>query len=265
MAGERSVARDTRRPPATVAGGRGWPVKQPPRARGSSATVIGYSSSAELDRTARAELKHQEAVIARACQSRGLRLLEFVGDLESASGNRPGRPGLDYALKRISAGDASGLIVTELSRMTRSAAKLGVIIQRLDACEARLIARSHGLDTADPHGRRFADLLVEISGWESERISNRTRKGLEAARQRGRRIGRAAVADYPDLRDHITDMRSRGMTLQAIADELNERGVPTVRGGEKWRHSSVQATIGYRRRTRASRTAPVDRRSQQRN
>jgi hypothetical protein len=37
------------------------------------------------------------------------------------------------------------------------------------------------------------------------------------------------------------------MTLQAIADRLNEEGVPTLRGGEKWRPSSVQAAVGYRR------------------
>jgi recombinase len=42
-------------------------------------------------------------------------------------------------------------------------------------------------------------------------------------------------------------MRAQGMTLQAIADQLNEEGVPTVRGGTKWRHSSVQAAAGYRR------------------
>ena len=42
-------------------------------------------------------------------------------------------------------------------------------------------------------------------------------------------------------------MRAQGMTLQAIADRLNEEGVPTVRGGAKWRHSSVQAAVGYRR------------------
>jgi hypothetical protein len=41
------------------------------------------------------------------------------------------------------------------------------------------------------------------------------------------------------------------MTLQAIADRLNEEGVPTVRGGTKWRHSSVQAAAGYRRGQRA--------------
>ena len=43
-------------------------------------------------------------------------------------------------------------------------------------------------------------------------------------------------------------MRAEGMTLQAIADRLNEEGVPTVRGGAKWRHSSIQVAAGYRRR-----------------
>jgi hypothetical protein len=37
------------------------------------------------------------------------------------------------------------------------------------------------------------------------------------------------------------------MTLQAIADQLNAEGVPTLRGGAMWRPSSVQAALGYRR------------------
>jgi hypothetical protein len=41
------------------------------------------------------------------------------------------------------------------------------------------------------------------------------------------------------------------MTLQAIADRLNEMGVSTVRGGAKWRPSSVQAAVGYKRRPRS--------------
>ena len=40
------------------------------------------------------------------------------------------------------------------------------------------------------------------------------------------------------------------MTLQAIADRLNEEGVPTVRGGAEWRPSSIQAAAGYKRRPR---------------
>jgi hypothetical protein len=42
-------------------------------------------------------------------------------------------------------------------------------------------------------------------------------------------------------------MRASGMTLQAIADELNDSGVPTVRGGARWRPSSVQSVLGYKR------------------
>jgi hypothetical protein len=37
------------------------------------------------------------------------------------------------------------------------------------------------------------------------------------------------------------------MTLQAIADQLNAEGVPTLRGGALWRPSSVQTALGYRR------------------
>jgi hypothetical protein len=37
------------------------------------------------------------------------------------------------------------------------------------------------------------------------------------------------------------------MTLQAIADILNEEGVTTLRGGTMWRPSSVQRATGYHR------------------
>jgi hypothetical protein len=42
-------------------------------------------------------------------------------------------------------------------------------------------------------------------------------------------------------------MRDGGMTLQAIADRLNEERVPTARGGSEWRRSSVNSLLGYRR------------------
>jgi hypothetical protein len=70
---------------------------------------------------------------------------------------------------------------------------------------------------------------------------------MAAARLRGGGQGRVAVADMPELQERITRMREDGMTLQAIADVLNEEGVPTLRGGAMWRPSSVQRATGYRR------------------
>ena len=70
---------------------------------------------------------------------------------------------------------------------------------------------------------------------------------LQAPRN-GRRRGRPALADDPELVERITRMRAQGMTLQAIADRLNAEGVPTVRGGVEWRPSSVRGGLGYKRR-----------------
>jgi hypothetical protein len=47
--------------------------------------------------------------------------------------------------------------------------------------------------------------------------------------------------------ERIAAMRAANMTLSAIAEQLNAEGVPTLRGGKKWRPSSIQATLGYRR------------------
>jgi DNA invertase Pin-like site-specific DNA recombinase len=209
--------------------------------------ALGYASGPGRGRDATRELAAQAEVIARECEERGLELLEVVHEREPANGKALSRPGLAYALERIAKQEAGVLVVSELSRITRSAADLGMVIQWISRSNARLVAAAHGLDTHRLDGRLAADLLVEVSGWEAARLSERTRNGLEAARRNGRMTGRPAVADNPDLKERILQMRSEGMTLQAIADRLNAEGVPTVRGGTKWRHSSVQAAAGYKR------------------
>jgi DNA invertase Pin-like site-specific DNA recombinase len=174
-----------------------------------------------------------------------------VREREPPNGKALTRPGFVYTLERIASGHASGLVVSELSRITRSAAEVGKVIEWLTRAQARLVAAAHGFDTESADGQLAADLLMEVSRWESVRLSERTRTGLRVARQNGRTAGRPAVVDDPDLRERIAQMREEGMTLQAIADRLNEEGVPTVRGGAKWRHSSVQTAAGYVRRPRA--------------
>src|SRR5947209_655698 len=210
--------------------------------------MLGYASGRGGGGATRRELQLQAEAIARECDRRGFRLLEVVREREPSNGKAINRPGLAYALERICAGEACGLVVFELARITRSAADLGTVIEWLGRYNGRLVATAQGFDTNAADGRLAADLLLEVSRWESSRLSERTRKGLEAARSEGRRTGRAAVVDNPDLRDRILGMRADGMTLQAIADQLNVEAVPTVRGGRRWRHSSVQAAAGYRRR-----------------
>jgi DNA invertase Pin-like site-specific DNA recombinase len=240
--------------PARPAGdGRRAAERPAPAPRGRGRTpMLGYATiSPSPGRVNAGAVTEQAEAITGECTRRGLELVELVREREPRDGKGRERPGLGYALARIAAGEARGLVVSELSRLSRSAAELGEVLEWFARSRARLVAVAQGLDTDEREGRLAARTLIEVSGWERERLSERTRQGLQAARRGNRRGARRAVADDPELRERIVRMRAEGMTLQAIADHLNESGVPTVRGGAKWRPSSVQAAVGYKRRPRS--------------
>jgi len=221
--------------------------KQAPAPTGQAAgaiPVLGYAVGDVRPGDAPGrDIKAQAERIAVACEGRGLSLMQLVREREPARGSALERPGLGYALERIGTGDAHGLVVANLSRLSHSAPDLGRVLEWFTRSDARLVAAAEGLDTHDDGGRLAISTLIQVSGWERERLAERTRKGMRAARRKGP----PGVGDDPGLRERIARMRVDGMTLQAIADRLNADGVPTVRGGAKWRPSSVQTAAGYKR------------------
>ncbi|MGH2746273.1 MAG: recombinase family protein [Thermoleophilaceae bacterium] len=219
---------------------------------GEALRALGYASvHGEAQGTS--ELDAQKGAIRRRAQRLGLNLVEVVREREPERGQALDRAGLSYLIERIAAGDASCLVVTGLDRLSRSVAELGTIVQWLERNEVRLVAVDLDLDTAQTAGRATAQALASVAGWERERISERTRKGLAAARSKRHASGGGgqAAPDWGDVRKRIAAMRADGMTLQAIADVLNKEGVPTARGGAEWRPSSVQTAAGYKRRNRS--------------
>ena len=206
--------------------------------------VIGYASVAvEPGERYAGEFQRQAERIDSECARRGLSLVRLLREREPRHQRALERPSLGYALGRIAAGEASGVVVADLSRLTHSVPELGRVLEWFASHDARLVAANPGFDTGEQGGRLTARTIIEVARWERERLSERTRIGMQAARSKGPR----QVADFPALRERIAWMREDGMTLQAIADRLNAEGVPTVRGGSKWRPSSVQTAAGYRR------------------
>lgn len=209
--------------------------------------AVGYVSVRQANGSESGSLESQAEAINRFCERRGWELLHVVRDVENGHPKGLERPGLLYALERLAEGEASCIVVSELERLSRSAADLGRIVEWIDERDARLVAIDLRLDTGLAQGRLTARTLAAVGEWEGQRIADQTRKGLAAARARRATTGRPAVEDQPALKEHIVVMRNGGMTLQAIADRLNAEGVPTLRGGSEWRPSSVQAAAGYRR------------------
>ena len=172
------------------------------------------------------------------CAEQGAVLATVVHDADQH------RPSLAWALEQIDAGRASLLVVTRLRDLCGDVRDLAPLLRWFLGGSRALVALDVGLDTSSDAGRSAADAIADLVMRVDEPDLTSRRPGLGGA---AAARGRAAVADLPALSERIAAMRAAGMTLQAIADVLNEDGVPTVRGGRLWRPSSVQRAAGYRR------------------
>jgi DNA invertase Pin-like site-specific DNA recombinase len=229
--------------------------------------VLGYVTVSRSEAQAGAP-QAASAAIGSLCERRGWPLVKVVHDVEPASDRINDHPGLFHALEQIADGEARGLVVPRLRDLTGAVSDLGGLLKWLRESDAFLVALDLQLDTREPGGRLAARALAEVSEWERQRIAERTRSGLAAARSRSAGGSRPSVRDDPELSDRIRSMREDGMSLQAIADTLNEEGLPTLRGGRQWRPSSVQAAAGYKRpphRANGGALPPVRRQNGDRN
>jgi DNA invertase Pin-like site-specific DNA recombinase len=208
--------------------------------------MLGYVTVSREEARAGAPQK-ATAEIGTVCEERGWPLVKVVHDVEPDSDRINNHPGLFHVLKQIANGEAEGIVVPRLRDLTGAVSDLGGLLNWLRDSNAFLVALDLRLDTREPEGRAAARALAEVSDWERRRIADRTKSGLAAARSRSAGGSRPSVRDDPELSDRIRSMRADGMSLQAIADRLNAEGVPTLRGGRKWRPSSVQAAAGYKR------------------
>ena len=107
---------------------------------------------------------------------------------EKASGGRWDRPELAKALEQLRAGDV--LVVWKLDRLSRSLKDLLTIIERIDAVQAGFRSLTEAVDTTTPAGRMMMQMVGAFAEFERAMIRERTRAGLDAARQKGRLGGR---------------------------------------------------------------------------
>jgi hypothetical protein len=143
------------------------PEVAPPAAVGRHAAhshVIGYVPvPAHLSES---DVGASDRAIAHVCERGGWRLLDIVRDREGSLLDE--QSGISRALDRITAGEASALVVSDARLLGRSL-DLAEVLRRLDDADAALVAVDLGLDTSTPQGRRVASALVTMSGWARRR------------------------------------------------------------------------------------------------
>ena len=107
---------------------------------------------------------------------------------DKISGSRKKRPELDRLLDQLRSGDV--VVVTKYDRLARSLRDLLDIVEAIKDAGGGFRSLAEDIDTTTPAGRLVFHVFASIAQFERERISERTREGLQAARSRGRVGGR---------------------------------------------------------------------------
>jgi DNA invertase Pin-like site-specific DNA recombinase len=95
------------------------------------------------------------------------------------------RPGLQTALAMLKTGQAAGLVIAKLDRLTRSVRDLGALIEGpFAAGKAALLSVSEQIDTRTAGGRLVLNILGSVSQWEREVIGERTAAALQHKKTR---------------------------------------------------------------------------------
>ncbi len=217
-------------------------------------TVIGYVRVSTKGQGASGlGLEAQRAAIESYAQRNDSIVSRIYIEIES--GRKADRPQLIAALAHARRSKAT-LAVAKLDRLSRNLAFLSALLdQKVDfvACD-------------NPHVNKITlQILAAVAEAEADAISSRTKAALAAYKARGGKLGasrpecrnltaeaqqrgaRAAAVSikklaeeaYSDLIPILRELRGKGLSQQAIAEELNKQG-HTTRRGKNW--NQVQVT-----------------------
>jgi site-specific DNA recombinase len=217
--------------------------------------VIGYVRvSTEEQATGGVSLAAQREKLVAYAKLYDLELVEVVDDA-GESAKSLNRPGLQRALGQIRKGNAAGLLIAKLDRLTRSVADWQVLIDGYfgERAGKQLFSVADSIDTRTAAGRLVLNVLLSVAQWERETVAERTRDALQHKIRRGERCGKVRFGfelgvDGKTLVPNrieqaalevIHQLRAEGETLRAIAAELTRQCVPTKEGNTKWTHTAV--------------------------
>ncbi|PSH62169.1 recombinase family protein [Phyllobacterium sophorae] len=133
---------------------------------------------------------------------------------DRASGVKGDRPGLGEAIRYVREGDT--LTVWKLDRLGRSMKHLIDIITELEAKGVGFRSITENIDTTTSGGRLVFHFFGALAQFERDLIRERTRAGLQAAGERGRRGGRRAVVT-PEKLEEARQLLATGLNVREAA------------------------------------------------
>ncbi len=134
---------------------------------------------------------------------------------EKVSGKKTERTELENCLEYMRDGDT--LVITKLDRLGRTTKQLIELSTELEKRGMDLEIINMNVTTKDPMGKMFFTMMSAFAELEANLMSERTKKGLESARARGRNGGRPGITE-----DKKAMIRSLYETQQYTGSKIAE-------------------------------------------
>jgi len=220
--------------------------------------VVGYIRvSTEEQANSGLSLDSQRAKLNAYADLYDLELVAIIEDGQSAK--TLNREGVRRVLGMLKAGEADGVLIAKLDRLSRSVADFQTLIDDYFCEKAgkQLLSVADSIDTRTAAGRLVLNVLLSVAQWEREAIAERTRDALQHKIRNGERCGSVRFGyDLAEDEIHLVPneeeqgairlmqrLRAKGESYRAIAEELERRGIRTKEGKTAWTHTAVSRIL----------------------
>jgi len=140
--------------------------------------------------------------------------------VEKASGKNAEREQLKLMLQFIREGDV--VIVESISRIARNTKDLLTIIDTIRAKGAEFVSLKEAIDTSNPQGKFMMTVFGALAELERECILQRTREGIEIAKEEGKYKGKPKMKiDEASFRKEVKRWRDGLQTATDAMRALN--------------------------------------------
>ena len=176
-------------------------------------------------------------------------------DIGASKYSRKPRRGYQTLLAALQANQADAILITEMPRLYRRLDELLELIRLAERTSLRhiLTIDEFGYDLSTGQGVHNAINAVNNAMLESQRTSDRQRRRIRAKAQDGAGHGgkrpygyepgwKALREDEAKVVEWMVRRVLAGETMNGVAQELNERGIPTATG-KKWHHTLIRQIL----------------------
>lgn len=200
-------------------------------------------------------LDAQKARISAWCAANDYELVAVFDDAVSGGAEIDKRRGLLLALDAVKAHKAVALVVFKRDRLARDVMNAAMIERLVSKVGAKVVATDGGGNGDAPEDFLLRGIQDVFAQYERMLIRFRTKAALAHKKANNEKYAPVpfgyrealdkrleVVAAEADLVAQIVKQRESGRTLQAIANDMNQRGVVGKQGG-KWYPSTVKVIL----------------------